>query len=337
MEKIKEGKGFLESVGIDVSKQTLDVFLYNKKQHRQFSNTSKGFVDMQKWVKSELGSLTGLIYCFEHTGWYCLLLSHFLHDQGINYCCINPIELKRSMGFKRGKTDKTDSYEIARFAWLRREELKASVPLPLKLIELQRLMSVREQFIKQSTSLKNLEKGLLVTLEKITGDIGVKAVRQSIKQLEQQIQKIERAMEELIASEPKMKSNYKLTKSVKGVGRILAIQMILHTHNYTRFEEWRQFSAYCGLVPYPFQSGTSIHGRKRIHAISDIKMKSLLSMSAISAIQHDSELKIYYQKRVEEGKPKMVVLNIIRNKIVSRVFATVKRGTPYVELNKFAA
>ncbi|MBK9801259.1 MAG: transposase [Bacteroidetes bacterium] len=55
-------------------------------------------------------------------------------------------------------------------------------------------------------------------------------------------------MESLIASEPKMKSNYKLTKSVKGVGRILAIQMLLHTHNYSRFEEWRQFSAYCGLV-----------------------------------------------------------------------------------------
>ncbi|MBK9801222.1 MAG: IS110 family transposase [Bacteroidetes bacterium] len=70
-------------------------------------------------------------------------------------------------------------------------------------------------------------------------------------------------MESLIASEPKMKSNYKLTKSVKGVGRILAIQMLLHTHNYSRFEEWRQFSAYCGLVPYPYQSGTSIHGRKK--------------------------------------------------------------------------
>ena len=113
--------------------------------------------------------------------------------------------------------------------------------------------------------------------------------------------------------------------------------MLIHTHNYTRFSAWREFSAYCGLVPYPYQSGTSIHGRKKIHAISDVKMKSLLSMSAISAIQHDTELKLYYQKRVEEGKPKMVALNIIRNKIVSRVFATVKRGTPYVELNKFAA
>ena len=60
-------------------------------------------------------------------------------------------------------------------------------------------------------------------------------------------------------------------------------------------------------------------------------------MSAISAIEHDKELKLYHQKRVEEGKPKMVVLNIIRNKIVSRVFATVNRGTPYVKMNKFLA
>ena len=60
-------------------------------------------------------------------------------------------------------------------------------------------------------------------------------------------------------------------------------------------------------------------------------------MSAISAIQHDAEQRIYYQKRVSEGKPKMVALDIKINKIISRIFATVKRGTPYVDLNKFAA
>lgn len=337
MEKITEQKRFTESVGIDVSKLTIDVFLYNKKSHRQFANTPKGFLLMQKWITFEVGSLNDLIYCFEHTGWYCILLSHFLHEQSLFYCCINPLELKRSMGFKRGKTDKTDSYEIARFSWLRKEELSPSVPMSLKLIELQRLMSVREQFVKQCTALKNLEKGLLVTIEKLTSDIGLKLIRQSIQQLEHQVSKVEKAMEELIKQEPEMKTNYKLSKSVKGVGKILAIQMILHTHNYSRFAEWRQFSAYCGLVPYPFQSGTSINGRRKIHAISDVKMKSLLSMSAISAIQHDSELKHYYQKRVEEGKPKMVALNIIRNKIVSRIFATVKRGTPFLELAKFAA
>lgn len=66
-------------------------------------------------------------------------------------------------------------------------------------------------------------------------------------------------------------------------------------------------------------------------------MKSILSMSAISAIQHDTELKKYYEKRVNEGKTKMVVLDIIRNKLVSRFFTTINRGTPYVDLSSSAA
>jgi transposase len=336
MGNFKIEKQFMESVGIDVSKLTLDVFVYNGKQHQQFANSRKGFIAMQKWINSLVNG-TQIIYCFEHTGWYCVLLSHFLFEQSVYYCCINPLELKRSMGFVRGKSDKTDSYQIARFAWLRREELEPSVPMPVKLIELQRMMSLREQLVKQSTAMKNLEKGMLVTIENAKGDISIRIIRQSIKQMEVQIKKIEKGMNDLIKSESKLQSNYKLSRSVKGVGNVLAIQMILHTHNFSRFEDWRQFSAYCGLVPYPHQSGTSIHGRKKIHSISDKKMKSLLSMSAISAIQHDAELKMYYHKRVEEGKHKMVALNIIRNKIVSRIFATVKRGTPYVELSKFAA
>lgn len=337
MQKEKVEKDFIESVGIDVSKLTIDVYLYNMKLHRQFENSEKGFEQMQQWIITKVGSEYPLIYCFEHTGWYCILLSHFLHNQSMYYCCINPLEIKRSMGLKRGKTDKTDAYEIARFAWLRKEELEASVPMPVKLIELQRLMSLREQFVKQSTALKNLEKGMMVTLKNAKGDIGIKTIKLSLKQIEVHIQKIEKAMEELIKTEPKMMNNFKLSKSVKGVGKILAIQMLLHTHNYTRFGVWREFSAYCGLVPYPFQSGTSIKGKNKTHSICDVKMKSLLSMSAISAIQHDAELKTYYQKRVEEGKPKMVALNIIRNKIVSRIFATIKRGTPYVELSLYAA
>ncbi len=337
MEKTAEVKRFTESVGIDVSKQTLDVYLYLKKQHRQFSNSAKGFTLIQKWIKAEIGEQQEVIYCFEHTGWYCILLSHFLHNEGAFYCCINPLEIKRSMGFKRGKTDKTDSYEIARFAWLRKEELNSSVPMPVKLIELQRLMSLREQLVKQSTALKNLNKGMVVTMDKTSGDLALKVIKQSLKHMEEQVKKVEKSMEDLIKTEPEMQQNYKLSKSVKGVGKILAIQMLLHTHNYSRFGTWRMFSAYCGLVPYPYESGTSIHGRRKTHPISDVKMKSLLSMSAISAIQHDSELRLYYQKRVEEGKPKMVALNIVRNKIVSRIFATVKRGTPYVELSKFAA
>ncbi len=330
-------KEIKESVGIDVSKLTLDVFIHTRRDHKQFLNNKKGFESMLKWVNQVTNCKEGIIWCFEHTGWYCVLLSQFMHESKQHYCCVNPLEIKRSVGLKRGKTDKQDAEQIARFAWLRKEELETSIPMPVKLIELQRLMSLREQLVKQSTALKSLSKGMLVTLEKKTGDFGIGLIKQTLKQLEVQIKKVEKAMEALIKTEDQMQKNYKMSKSVKGVGNVLATQMLLHTHNYTRFGTWREFSSYCGLVPYPYQSGTSINRKPRNHSISDKKMKSLLSMSAISAIQADKELKIYFKKRVEEGKPKMVVLNIIRNKIVSRIFATVKRGTPFVEMNKFAA
>lgn len=334
---MKKEKDIKESVGIDVSKLTLDVFIYTKQVHKQFLNTKKGFESLFNWVKQETKNTEELIWCFEHTGWYCVLLSHFMYENKLHYCCVNPLEIKRSMGLKRGKTDKQDSEEIARFAWLRKQELESSVPMPVKLIELQRLMSLREQFVKQSTALKSLSKGMQVTLEKKTGDFSISMIKQTVKQLEAQIKKVEKAMEALIKTEDDMQKNYKMSKSVKGVGSVLATQMLLHTHNYSRFKTWREFSSYCGLVPFPYQSGTSINRKPRNHSISDKKMKSLLSMSAISAIQADKELKTYFKKRVEEGKPKMLVLNIIRNKIVSRIFATVKRGTPFVEMNKFAA
>ena len=59
-------------------------------------------------------------------------------------------------------------------------------------------------------------------------------------------------------------------------------------------------------------------------------MKSLLNFAAMSAVKVDPELKKYYKKKVEDGKSKMSVLNAVRNKVVHRIFAVVKRGTPFV-------
>ncbi len=57
-------------------------------------------------------------------------------------------------------------------------------------------------------------------------------------------------------------------------------------------------------------------------------------MCAISAIQHSPEMKQFYERRVQMGKNKMSTLNIIRNKLISRVFAVIKRQTPYVDTMK---
>ena len=67
------------------------------------------------------------------------------------------------------------------------------------------------------------------------------------------------------------------------------------------------------------------------------QIKSLLNMAAMSSIQLNGEYKTYYLRRLSEGKNKMSTLNIIRNKLVFRAFAVVKRGTPYVDVCRFAA
>jgi len=65
-------------------------------------------------------------------------------------------------------------------------------------------------------------------------------------------------------------------------------------------------------------------------------LKAMLTQAANTAVQHDRELKQYYQRKLEQGKNKFSVLNAVKNKLIHRVFAVVKRGTPYVELATFS-
>jgi transposase len=122
-----------------------------------------------------------------------------------------------------------------------------------------------------------------------------------------------------------------LIRSVKGVGLILGINFLVYTGGFTLFDDWRKFACYAGIAPFEYQFGSSIRGKKKISHLANKHLKSLLSMAACSCIQFSKEMKSYYQKRLAEGKSKMSTQNIIRNKIVARVFAIVKRGTPFVE------
>ena len=64
---------------------------------------------------------------------------------------------------------------------------------------------------------------------------------------------------------------------------------------------------------------------------ADKRMKTLLDLSAKTAIQYDKELKEYYTKRTAIGKSKMSTINIVRNKILYRMFAVIRRQTPFVQ------
>lgn len=70
--------------------------------------------------------------------------------------------------------------------------------------------------------------------------------------------------------------------------------------------------------------------------MADKKLKSLLNLCALNIKRYDKEVKAYYDRKVAEGKPKMLVLNDVRCKIVSRIFAIINSGIPYVNTQKFA-
>jgi len=85
------------------------------------------------------------------------------------------------------------------------------------------------------------------------------------------------------------------------------------------------------VAPFEYSSGTSIKGRPGTSSFANKVLKYDLHMAAMSAIRHCPELKAYYQRKREEGKDKMKILNAIRNKLLHRIVAVVKRGTPYEE------
>lgn len=329
-------KNYVDVIGIDVSKLSIDAHIYKMSSHRLFMNNAKGFVKLLSWAKKELG-LVSFFYCFENTGNYSLKLSVFLADKAIVYVEENALTIKRSAGIVRGKTDKLDSAMIARYAWLHMEELKPSSVKSKELQELGRLLAFRDQLVRDRTGMKNSLKELQSLLSSPSTDICCKTIQRSIVYVSKQILVLENRMKAIMRSKISLHKNFSLLKTMRGVGLILSCQLLYHTSNFKRFDSWRQFSSYCGTAPFEYSSGTSIKRRNKCHKIGDRKMKTLLSLASVSAIQHDSELRHYYKRKLAEGKPKMVALNNVRNKLLSRAFAVIKRGTPYVELQQFAA
>ncbi|WP_139361756.1 transposase, partial [Spirosoma sp. 209] len=91
----------------------------------------------------------------------------------------------------------------------------------------------------------------------------------------------------------------------------------------------KQFACYAGVAPFPYQSGSSIRGKTRVSPMADKHMKTLLHLSAMTAIRAKGELRDYYQRKVGEGKNKMAVLNAVRNKLIGRAYAVVSKNQEY--------
>ena len=156
--------------------------------------------------------------------------------------------------------------------------------------------------------------------------------QKAIDGLKQSIALIEKQMMDTVHMNKRMKEIYDLSTSIPGVGFILTIKLMVYTHLFTRFENIRQLACYSGVVPFEHRSGTSVKGRTGVSKFANMDLKSTLHLASISAIQHNNELRVYYNRKVNEGKSKMSVINAVRYKLLNRVVCVVNRKTPYVQI-----
>jgi transposase len=319
---------FNHIIGADISKKSIDLFCHDLHEHLKIKNDVSGFKKMQRWlIKLELVP-TDLVIVMEHTGYYSFHLEGFLYKNQLPFCKVSALAIKRSLGLIRGKTDKIDSQRIARYGYEKRDTLRLETPMEADLQRLQLLTSTRSLLIKQRSSLMCSMKEYGVILK--SSDLIIKGQLKLIAELSSQITRLETEMKQLLAKPGPVAENFKLLTGIKGIGLIVAIATLIKTKNFTSFTNRKKFSCYCGSAPFEHSSGTSIRKKTRISHLADKSMKTLLTQSAKTAIQHDKELKQYYERRTEMGKSKTSTINVVRNKLIHRMFAVIKRQSPFV-------
>lgn len=332
MGKFSKKKHF---VGVDISKDTLDLSLISQESYgsfkdKQISNTLTSYEEIKEWLKKEGIGKEEVMFCMEHTGTYGLLFFAWLSQEGYDYCVEPGLQIKRSLGMVRGKNDRIDARRISDYAYTHKDQLKSFVLPSTLMLQVKQLLTYRDQLVRVRTSLKNSVQSheqyeVLTGLNEIT-----RGIKREIEKYGEKIKEIEGRIVDLLEGDPEVKKNFDLSRSVKGVGLVLAAYMLVTTMNYTAFDNGRKYASYAGIAPFDERSGTSIKVKARTSYLGNKKIKTLLSNGANSAIQWDPEQRAYYKRKKEEGKDHKVIINAVSCKLVNRVFAVIKRQTPYV-------
>ena len=324
-------------IGIDVSKADFYVFIHAKGSYQKFKNHVGGFKKMLVWVDQQVDCRREeLLFALEHTGLYSLNLSLFLDENGYSFTMLSGLELKRSQGIRRGKSDKTDAKAIAEYSYEKREKIKGYSMPSRVLLSLKRLLSYRERLVKERAAFKGRLKEYEEFLAAEEHAVLFHSHREVLACLDKEIKQVDKELYRLLQQDPLLEQQFHLVNSIKSVGPQTALMIIVLTQGFTRFESWRKFASYAGVAPFPNQSGTYT-GRTKVSHVAHKRIKALLNNCACSAIQYNLEMKLYYDRRLAEGKNPMSTKNIIRNKLLARIFAVVQRQTPYVDTLKYAA
>lgn len=320
------------SVGIDISKEKLDIcVLQGRKVIYEvcIENSPRALLDLHKRLKKQHVSTENSLFCCEHTGIYASNLMTWSSEYGYKLWVEKPMQIKKSIGMQRGKNDKIDAQRIAEYAF-RYQDKAVIFERPRKEIEeLKHLLTTRQRLLKTKKQIEvplkelkpSIDKKMYKHIESCTRD-SLKGVKSSLKKIDQRVLKI-------VREDQKLSKFVALSTSVDGIGVTTATSLIVATNEFKNVSSGKQMACYVGVVPFSYQSGSSVRGKNRVSHLANKTLKTLLHMCAISAKKNSQEIGEYYERKIAEGKHAMSVINAIRNKLVQRVYACVTKEKMY--------
>jgi transposase len=322
-------KNFNYFIGIDVSKETLDfnlVYEGRSINNQCIANNSKCINKLlREWFISYKLTWDTIVFCMEHTGIYNNPLLDVLIENKANIWLENPIHIKRSLGLVRGKNDKIDALRIALFAYKNVDDIKLWIPERKIIKTLKSLLSARERIIQAIENLtvpieesKEFDKEIYKSIQQ--------ACKVSVAALKKDLQKINFNIKNVINNDERVSKLYKIITSVDNVGIIVATSIIVYTNEFIKIKNPKKFACYSGIAPFEHSSGKRIRGKIRVSKMANKYMKKLLHLSALGSVSRTGEMRDYYERKIAEGKNKMLILNAIRNKIILRIFACVNQN-----------
>ena len=328
---------FSHFIGIDVSKLSVNICVRTKENELFYAEVENTVKELKKFVarlkKEDIYGSSTLV-CLENTGSYGYNLLEVFYEKGFSLWQEHALNIKNSMRMTRGKNDEVDSSRIAEYCCRFLDKVRFWEPEREVVVELKKLFSVRNTLAKTKKQL-SVSKDCSVGYEsKKSSKIVSRHLKKVITSIEVEMKKVSICIRALIKQDESLSTLQGLICSVPGVGEVVSWKLLTVTNEFKDFDNSRKFACYSGVVPFDYQSGTSVRGRSRVSNMANKDMKSLLHMSAVSIVaMKRGELYDYYERKVKEGKDKMSVINALRNKIIARVFACVKRNEKYSEVN----
>ena len=281
-------------IGIDISAKTLDLCI-KKGESKEFIEIENSVSSIKKLLKNYTKEAYKTIVSMENTGRYNWNLYEVLEKMDFEVFVIHPFHLKKSLGLIRGKNDKVDAERISIFTEKNKEELTPWKPCSEELKQIKIIASERKSKIKSRAKLMQQQKEYQIFNKSKLKNKLLAMCKTNIKLLTKQISELEELMEQTINKDEQLLQQIERMRTVPGVGKVLSSALLAKTEGFTLYTEPRKLACCAGVVPFNYQSGTSIKSKYKVSHLADKSLKTLLHMAAMRAVRLECDLKYYYQ------------------------------------------